>query len=510
MVSLLRGSPRRSVWSAARATTGRAVLILAILPLAGGQPLSAQSLKKRLDRTLDAAPLNRHFWGITVADSNGRVLYDRNADRLFVPASNTKLVVTAVAASLLPADFTVRTSVYATGPVTDGTVMGHLVLYGRGDPTMDERCYAVDTTLAGVCARDAMAPLRQLARDLRAAGVRTVAGPLVGDGSYFEPELWHPSWEQADLTWWYAAPVSGLGFSTNSVELTAAATALGAPATLTVAPWLGEISLDNRTRTVPEGMARTLDVIRVPGAEQLTVVGDVPVAERPATESVAVTDPNRYTVLAFRQALAEEGIAVLGGTTSTTDSLLYQEARRSTPLAEVESRPLRDWLFPILNTSQNWYAEMLLKQLGRQFGQAGSWREGLEVERRFLIDTVGIDSTQFSLSDGSGLSAVNLVTPAALVRLLTFMRHRPAFPIWSAGLPVSGERGSLRTRFLGGELEGKVMAKTGSISTVNTLSGYLTRQDGRTVIFSIQANHHALGGRAMIAAIDSIVGQLAR
>jgi D-alanyl-D-alanine carboxypeptidase/D-alanyl-D-alanine-endopeptidase (penicillin-binding protein 4) len=510
MAALLRWSRLLSARSAARRSALLTVLILGIVPLAVVSPLPAQSLKKRLDRTLDVPPLDRHLWGIAVADSTGRMLYGRNAERLFIPASNTKLVVTAVAASLLPADFTVRTSVYATGPLTDGTVAGHLVLYGRGDPSMDERCFGVDTALAGVCAPDAMAPLRQLAHDLWTRGVRTVSGNLVGDGSYFEAEWRHPSWEHSDLTWWYAAPVSGLGFATNSVELTATATSLGAPAALTVAPWLGDLSLDNRTRTVPEGMARTLDVVREPGTEQVIVTGDVPVSERPARESVAVTDPNRYAVLAFRQALAEVGIAVLGGTESTTDSLLFQQARRGTPLAEVESRPLKDWLFPILNTSQNWYAEMLLKQLGRQFGQAGSWHEGLAVERRFLIDRVGIDSTQFSLSDGSGLSAINLVTPAALVRLLTFMRHQPSYLTWSAGLPVSGQRGSLRARFLGGDLEGKVMAKTGSISTVNSLSGYLTRRDGRLVIFSIQANHHTLGGRNMIAAIDSVVGQLAR
>jgi D-alanyl-D-alanine carboxypeptidase/D-alanyl-D-alanine-endopeptidase (penicillin-binding protein 4) len=176
----------------------------------------------------------------------------------------------------------------------------------------------------------------------------------------------------------------------------------------------------------------------------------------------------------------------------------------------VASRPLRDWLFPILNTSQNWYAEMLLKQLGRQFGQAGSWQEGLAVERRFLIDSVGVDSTQFALSDGSGLSTINLVSPQTFVKLLAFIRKHPRYQAWAAGLPRAGEPGSLRNRFAGTPVEGRVAAKTGSISRVNTLSGYLTRPDGKTLVFSIQANHHTLGGRAMIAAIDSAVVAMAR
>jgi D-alanyl-D-alanine carboxypeptidase/D-alanyl-D-alanine-endopeptidase (penicillin-binding protein 4) len=243
---------------------------------------------------------------------------------------------------------------------------------------------------------------------------------------------------------------------------------------------------------------------------RLIAMGDVPMGGRPRTEYAAVTDPNLYAAMALRRVLGEEGIAVLGATRSTTDSLLFLFARTEPPLAEVESRPVQDWIFPVLNTSQNWYAEMLLKQLGRRFGGAGSWEAGVQVVRRFLIDSVGVDSTQVSLSDGSGLSSVNLVSPLTFVRLLGWIRRHPRFPIFAAGLPRSGQSGSLRTRFVGTPLEGRVLAKTGSISTVNTLSGYLELPHGRVLVFSIQANHHALGGRTMIAAIDSVVVQLGR
>ena len=488
---------RRTKWLL-RLSPGLFLLLLVL-------PAGAQSLQKRLDRTLDAAPLNRHLWGVSVADTSGKLLYTRNGDRLFIPASNTKLVVTAAAAVLLPPDFTVVTSAYGSGPLTDGVLQGHLVLYGRGDPTMAERCFAADTMQAGVCSKDAFEPLRQLARTLKARGVRTIAGDVVGDGSYFEPELLHPTWEHDDLPWWYAAPVSGLGLSDNSLRLTTRPAQIGAPAELGLAPWLGNVTLENRTRTVAEDQPRTLDVSREPCSNGFIVAGDIPVNGRDRPDYVAVSDPNHYAALAFRQVLAEEGIAVLGATRGTTDSLLYRAARQSEPLAEVTSRPLSDWIFPILNTSQNWYAEMLLKQLGRRFGAGGSWHEGLAVERRFLIDSVGADSTQFSLSDGSGLSAVNLVSPQTFVQLLAFMRRHQRYSVWAAGLPKSGQPGSLRTRFVSTPLEGRVTAKTGSISTVNSLSGYVERADGRTLIFSIQANHHRLGGRSMIAAIDSVV-----
>jgi D-alanyl-D-alanine carboxypeptidase/D-alanyl-D-alanine-endopeptidase (penicillin-binding protein 4) len=486
----------------------RRLLVLAAA-LAAAAPAHAQAWRRRLDRFLDQAPLERHLWGVAIADSTGRLLYRRNAERLFVPASNTKLTVTAAAAVLWPGDWTVRTGVYGSGPVVDGTLRGHLVLYGRGDPTMSRRCFAVDTTRADACRHDPFDPLRALARQLRGRGVGEIAGDLIGDGSWFEPDAIHPTWEWGDLPWGYAAPVSGLGFTDNSLEVTAIPTREGAPAVVTLWPDLGDATVENRTRTTPAGTPRTFTVRRAPGTLHLVAEGDVPLgAARP--EYVTVPDPSLYTARAFRAALADEGIAVRGGTWATTDSLLFRELRQGAPLAEVASRPLRDWLVPILSTSQNWFAEMTLKQLGRSFGSGGSWRAGLAVVGRFLIDSVGVDSTQFALSDGSGLSTINLVSPAAFVRLLAWMRRHPGWPVFSAGLPVAGRSGTLRSRLRETPLEGRVLAKTGSLSTVNTLSGYLERPRGGPLIFSIQANHHTQGGRAMIAAIDSVLAIIGR
>jgi len=172
-------------------------------------------------------------------------------------------------------------------------------------------------------------------------------------------------------------------------------------------------------------------------------------------------------------------------------------------------------MFAILNVSQNWIAEMTLKQLGKQLGDGGTWRAGVAVERRFLIDSVRVDSTQISLQDGSGLSARNLVSPLTFTQILAFMRRRSRFRVFAAGIPWAGRVGTLRTRFGGTRIEGRVHAKTGSIGEVNTLSGYLERSDTAATtrpcrVFSVQANHHTLGGRAMTQAIDSLVVELAR
>jgi len=487
----------------------RPTLALSLAGLLLVPALGAQSLGRRLDRILDVAPFDRHHWGVVVLDTTGKVLYGRNALRLFVPASNTKLVVSAAATVLLPPEGTVATSVYAAGPLEDGVVRGDLVLYGRGDPTMSRRCYDADTARAGACETDPLRRMRELAAGLREKGVRRIAGDIVGDGSYFEPAIVHETWEEGDLVWWYAAPVSGLAFNDNSIDVRwGPGTQPGAPGRITVAPDFGDLTLENRTWTTAE-RGDALDVGRL-GPLALWAGGSITATANPRTSYLALQDPNRYAASALRQALAEVDIAVQGATTATTDSSRYALARRASPLAETTSRPFREWLVPILGPSQNLFAEMLLKQLGKWGKGEGSWRAGLEVERRFLIDSVRIDSTQFSLRDGSGLSHTNVMSPEAFARLLLWLRHHPRFAPFEQALPVSGRSGTIRTRMVGTAVEGRVKAKTGSIFRVNALSGYVQLPDGRTRIFSIQTNNHDLGGTAILARIDSLVVEIGK
>jgi len=488
----------------------RRVFPTAVLMLALATSAGAQSLRTRIDRLLDAPPFDRASWGVVLTDATGRLLYARNADRLFVPASNAKLVVTAAASALLPADFRIETSVYAGGPVADGTLHGDLILYGRGDPTFSERCYGTDTLALGACERT-WSRLEALADSVWAHGIRDIAGAVVGDGSFFDDQFLHPDWDTYDVNWWYGSPVGALGINDNAVDITwSPGAAVHAPATLSLSPDLGLLRLENRTRTTDSGSTTTLDFFRHPGTLDLWAEGTVARDSRGRTEHFALPDPNLYAAAAFRAALARRGVSVARPTRATTDSTGYHAVRAGPPLVRVASRSRDDLIFPILNTSQNWFAEMLLKTLGRRFGAAGSWDAGLAVERRFLIDSVGLDSAAFSLSDGSGLSESNLVSPNAVARLLRYMwshRQRAGF---ARALPRSGQIGSLRTRFVGTPLEGRVLAKTGSIRHVHSLSGYIERARGGPLVFSVIVNNHTVPGREMLAQIDSIVVQMGR
>jgi D-alanyl-D-alanine carboxypeptidase/D-alanyl-D-alanine-endopeptidase (penicillin-binding protein 4) len=484
----------------------RFLLVLGFLP----SVLTAQSLERRLTRLLDTPPFDRVLWGTVVTDTAGRVRFARNADRLFVPASNTKLVVSAAASVLLPADHRIETSLYGTGPLIEGELHGDLVIYGRGDPSFSERCYGTDTLALGACER-LWQRLEDLADSVYAHGIRHVTGALMGDGSYFDAEFLHPGWETYDVNWWYASPVAALGFNDNSVNLTwAPGPAVGAPASLAVEPDLGLLRLENRTRTTDPGTVSTLDFFREPGTLNVWAEGTVAFGRRPRTEYFALPDPNLYFAQAFRLALTRRGVSVAGPTGATTDSLRYRAAREAPPLVRFVSRSRDDLIFPILNTSQNWFAEMLLKGLGRMAAGAGSWEAGLAAERRFLVDSVGIDSLAFRLSDGSGLSTGNLVSPRAFTQLLRYMWSHPGNAGFLGALPRAGGIGSLRTRFTDTPLAGRVVAKTGSIQHVNTLSGYIERDRGGPLVFSVMANNHGLSGQQVMRQIDSIVVEMGR
>jgi D-alanyl-D-alanine carboxypeptidase/D-alanyl-D-alanine-endopeptidase (penicillin-binding protein 4) len=387
---------------------------------------------------------------------------------------------------------------------------GDLVVYGRGDPTFSAHCYGADTLAADRC--DSLwTGIDALADGLVARGLRRVEGAIVGDGSAFEPHMVHDAWERYDLNWWYAAPVSGLGFDDDCVDIGwKPAPGPDAPAVLSFSPDLGAFTFENRSRTTAPGTPTTLDFFREPGTMSLWAEGEVPSDDAGGTESFAMPDPNLYFAQALRARLAARGVAISGPALSTVDSLRTRDARRGEPLASRASRPLSDIVFPILNSSQNWFAEMLLKLLGRERGGSGSWETGLGVERRFLVDAVGIDSTSFASVDGSGLATNNLVSARALTQIVRYARGHEGREAFVRAMPRSGQPGSLRRRFVGTALAGRVVAKTGSVERVNSLAGWIEPPRGGRLDFAIIVNGDAGPSKSTVARIDSVVVEMAR
>lgn len=479
-------------------------LFLAVVTtaVAAESPLQAQrttgTLAERMNRLLDEPPFDRGLWGVAIADPRGRIVYERNSGRLFVPASSTKVIVSAAALWMLPEDYRFRTTVYAAGPVRDGVLEGDLVLYGRGDPTLSRRF-----------ARGGPGPLEQLAESLAIRGITRITGDVVGDASWFDSNTTHSDWESGDLAWSFAAPVAALGYNDNAVQVRVTPTQPGSPPTIDVFPEFGGLMLANRARTVSRDSSRRFDFRRLVGTNIIQADGDVPADTRPRTESLAVPDGALYAAEAFRRRLEARGISVGGRVRSHYDP--YTSASLTAAvLAERRSPPIDSIIVPILESSNNWYAEMLLKTLGREILGRGTWEAGLEVERAWLRDSLRIDTSMVYLSDASGLSHHDLVAPRAFLTILQRMKNHRRWDAFRNALPESGERGTLRSRFRRGALAGRVRAKTGSIGNVNTLNGYIEDADGSVWTFSIQINNHAGRSRDAIDRIDAVVAAIPR
>ena len=454
----------------------------------------AGALAPRINAIIDTGELGRAHWGITIRDlATGASLYERNANALFAPASTLKLVVSAVALHHLGADFRFHTTLYGTGAVSNGVLDGDLIVRGRGDPTISGRYDKTRTSI-----------FEAWADSLREHGITRITGQVIADQTYFDDKHVRGDWEVYDLNWWYAAPVAALGFNDNAVDFRVLPGAPGAAARITWEPQTGDMVFANRTRTVRAGERYTLDFDRVPGTDTVFAYGEIPLDAAVRTESFATRDPGRYLGTVLREVLERRGISVGVDAIRVIDQPLESPSRNATQIFDFASPPLPQVIGPILQNSQNWFAEQLLKAAAREVSGEGSWEAGLALERRFLIDELHVDSTAIHLRDASGLSSQNLITPRMLSDVTRYIAQRPEMKPVHDALPVSAAAtGSLRRRFE--DMPGRVRAKTGTIGNVDALSGLVTTDSGRTLVFAILVNKTGLPSAKVRDAIDRIV-----
>ncbi len=429
-------------------------------------------------------------WGVEVWDqARNQPLYSHNAERHFIPASNTKLVVTTVAMGMLGPEWRYQTPVQVAGAAGD-SAPGALIIKGSGDPTMSARFFGND-----------FAVLDSLADSLAVKGIKRIAGDVIIDASMFAPERVHSSWEIGDLPWYYAAPTTTFAVGEAAVRMIATASDVQF---VGAAP----VPVARHILTDTVGARSNIDVAYEAWPDTLVVVGSI-APNRADSSWIAQPDPERYAAQALIEALRRKSITVTGNVRIVRDSAEVAALPARTTLFTWQSPPVKSIVAGLLRPSQNWIAEQLLKTLGAVQGRGGSWRAGLAVERRYLIDVAHVDSTAFSLSDGSGLSAQNLLSPRAFVQLLEHARRSSWGSLYHDALPTPGMRGGTLSSRLPG-LETRVAAKTGSIANVNSLSGYLQAADGRNLTFSILSNGSGRSSAEIRRGIDALVQALAR
>ena len=439
--------------------------------------------------------------------SSGRTLYAREDHRWFVPGSNQKILVSAAAWSLLGPDYRFRTEVWATAPYDAGHLDGDLVLVASGDPSLSSRYWGTD-----------QAALDALADSLRSKGTARVTGSLVIDASAWDSTSVAPTREVADLAHGYGSTGGAFAIAEGAMDVVVkSGSTVGAPAAVTWPSWAGSDFVRAEVTTTEPDSSTRVDPLYLPESRQLVLAGEIPLGTTD-TVSVAQRDPVRLATAALWGRLQSKGISTDGGwrirwnrgdPIGPCGAASVRDCPGSRLITTLESPPLSELVAGALGPSQNWITEQLTLTLGAELGRRGSWDEGVRVVERFLTKQVGVDSLDVSARDGSGLSAYNLVTPRAIVRVLRHMGSRGDAAAFQAAMAEPGEPDStLEERLLG--LEGRVFAKTGTISNVNSLSGYLVRSDGRQVIFSILSNGSGLSAARMRGTIDEVVRVLAR
>ncbi|HXT18534.1 MAG TPA: D-alanyl-D-alanine carboxypeptidase/D-alanyl-D-alanine-endopeptidase [Gemmatimonadaceae bacterium] len=458
---------------------------------------SHEALRAFIDSMADGPDFANAHLGILIVDpERGDTLYARNAGKLFMPASNMKLLTTSTILTQLGPDYRYRTSFAARGPVNGGTLDGDLLVVGRGDPSVSDHMMG-----------DAMKPLRLIADSLAARGIRRIAGHVLPYGDAFPGEVFGYGWTYDDFEDSYSAPIDELLFNEGFSEIhVRGADHEGDPAHVEMRPARSVPALraDVHTAAAPvrdsaRARSRMLSARKDSTTWDEVLTGQIPARDTAVLE-VTHHDPGRAYVAAFREALRDRGITIDDGATDTL-------ARIET-LATLSSPPLSEILEACLKPSQNQIAEMLFRTIALERFGAGR-TDSAAAAVRAQIGAWGAPASEAIVRDGSGLSRYDYVTPRTLVRILDAMRRAPTFKVFYDALPIAGVDGTIRSRMKGTPAENNVHAKTGTVAQSRSLSGYVTTADGHLLIFSFLSNNFTVPNRTIERVQDLVAERLA-
>jgi serine-type D-Ala-D-Ala carboxypeptidase/endopeptidase (penicillin-binding protein 4) len=464
--------------------------------------IAAARFAVRVENLLGSAPLAKGEWGILVVDAeSGETLYQKNADDYFQPASNMKLLTTALALDTLGPEYRFRTTVETNGTLApDGKLSGDLLLVGRGDPNLSNRKFPYQTKeeFEGPPER----VLAELADAVAERGVKEISGDVVGDDSYFPRERYPDGWEIDDMVWEYGAAISAIVVNDNTVLVTLTpGEKPGDAVTATVEPFTKEFSVKNEVTTIGAREKVDLRLTREPGGNTVVISGVMPAKTDPRKLVLAIQEPALQAANLLAQLLKDRGIKMDGNVRAAHDPDLDEASR--VVLAEHQSIPLKDSVKLVNKISQNLHTEVLLRTSARQQGRWAT-PEDLQKFPATFYAKAGIADGDVIQTDGSGLSRHDLVTPRAFVAVLEYAQKQAWFPAYLASLPTAGEDGTLNERMKSPPLAGKIQAKTGSVTHVRTLSGYAETPGGRKLIFSFLSNNQGGKNHDVHEAIDGL------
>jgi D-alanyl-D-alanine carboxypeptidase/D-alanyl-D-alanine-endopeptidase (penicillin-binding protein 4) len=475
------------------------VFITATLIASAANP---PTLKSRIDAVVADSPVVANaFAGIRVVRlKDGHVLYAHDDDHLFAPASNTKLFTTALALTTLGPEYRFTTTV-----VSDHD---DLVFIGGGDPSLSPRHYPYDKSRSGQQAEpfETIPAIEELADQIVARGLKSIDGNVVGDDRRYVWEPYPDGWSVDDANWEYGAPVSALVVNDNNFTLwIRPGENPGDLARILTSPSFIPLSINNRLYTTASG-DRKISVDRRIGSHELDLSGRIPASDRGTTELLAVDDPAVFAAAMLRDALIRRGVSIRGGAVARhrfAEEVMDPKRAAGVELARRESPPLVELIQVVDKVSQNLHAEVMLREVGAMKRNMGTREAGQEEMKMFLAQAA-IAESEYHLVDGSGLSRLTLVTPAAITKLLVHMYRSRYRKQWISLLPIAGVDGTLSNRFDGHPEASAIQAKTGSLTHVRAMSGYAESKEYGPVAFSIVVNNTIATAHDMSAFLDTI------
>jgi D-alanyl-D-alanine carboxypeptidase/D-alanyl-D-alanine-endopeptidase (penicillin-binding protein 4) len=463
-----------------------------------------ERFQNRVEAALSVSGPDKGAWGVLVSDADaGQVLYARNADAYFMPASVAKLFTTALALATLGPDYRERTTVASNGTLDAGVLDGDLILIGRGDPSLSNRKFPYGKKEE----RDGPADkvLAEFADAVAARGIKEITGDVVADDSMFQHELIPSGWLADDMLWSYGAAVSAVAVNDNTFTLDLRPGASeGDPARYEAPLAVDFYYVENLIRTGPRGSEEKIAAARDPGSRVIHLSGTMPMDAPARRLTFAIEAPAEFAASLLSRLLAARGIRIDGQARARhAGGALGETVVPLTTLAERNSVPLSDEVRLTNKNSENLHAELLLLLAAHERAGARNYEDALKFASTFF-GAAGIADVDVVLSDGSGLSRKDLVTPRAVVQLLRYASTQPWGELYRSTLPVAGEDGTLSDRMKNTPAEGRVFAKTGTIGHGNALSGYATTAHGAHLVFSILGNNNNLHAQDANRVIDSI------
>ena len=458
----------------------------------GSAPL--EQLTSDLTQATQRPGVQRGAWGVVVhsLDRDER-LFELNPRTLLVPASVAKLASVATAAEAVGWDYRFETTIQSTGPLSSGVLHGDLIVVGSGDPTIGGR--AGDDIATWI-------------ERLIAAGLRRIEGRVIGDDDAIEEPRPQLAWAWDDLGYTTGALFGALNLDENRMAVTVApGPTAGAPARLSVEPYASYRPLANRAVTGAAGASQLLWPEQRPGEPYLTVAGTIPVGASPAQLTISAGNPTFWFASVMRSRLQQHGIEVAGDAWDIDDVRPPPERASATLLLTHRSRALSEIVQPLLKDSINLYAEAVMR-LNAAPGVLPTNDAALEGFRRRL-EAWGVPADAQQVIDGSGLSRRNAISAEAVLTVLRRMQD-PAFAApFVKALPIAGVDGSLANRMRDTPAAGNVRAKTGTMSNIRSLAGYVATRDGERLAFVAMVNNFEGSGADANQALDAIAVALA-